>query len=49
MALSTVEADDVVVDQAESKQAIELSEEDSFRIWQNGPEVTRWETLPVQA
>jgi hypothetical protein len=49
MALSTLERDYVVVDQGELKQAIEVSEEDSFRIWQNGPEVTRWETLPVQA
>jgi peroxiredoxin len=38
----------VVVDQAELKQAIELGEEDFFPIWQNGPEVTRWDTFPVQ-
>jgi peroxiredoxin len=48
MVLSTVEGGLVVVDQAELKQAIELGEEDFFRIWQNGPEVTRWDTLPVQ-
>ena len=38
----------MAVDQAELERAIELGEEDFFRIWQNGPEVTRWETLPVQ-
>jgi peroxiredoxin len=48
MVPSTVEGGLVVVDQAELKQAIELGEEDFFRIWQNGPEVTRWDTLPVQ-
>lgn len=48
MVSSTVEGGTVAVDQAELKQAIELGEEDFFRIWQNGPEVTRWDTLPVQ-
>ena len=43
-----VEGGTVVVDQAELKQAIELGEEDFFRIWQSGPEVTRWDSLPVQ-
>jgi peroxiredoxin len=38
----------VTVDQTELEQAIELGEEDFFRIWQNGPEVTRWDALPVQ-
>jgi peroxiredoxin len=48
MAPSILEADGVVVDQAESKQAIELGEEGLFPIWQNRPEVTRWDTLPAQ-
>ena len=38
----------MVVDQTELNRAIELGEEDFFRIWQNGPEVTRWESIPVQ-
>jgi len=38
----------VVVDQAELERAIERGEEDFLRIWQNGPEITRWDTLPVQ-
>ncbi len=38
----------MAVDPAELKRAIDLGEEDFFRIWQNGPEVTRWDTLPVQ-
>jgi peroxiredoxin len=43
-----VEGGPLIVDQAELDRAIELGEEDFFRIWQNGPEVTRWDTLPVQ-
>ena len=38
----------MAIDRAELEQAIELGEEDFFRIWQNGPEITRWDTLPVQ-
>lgn len=38
----------VVVDQDGLERAIELGEEDFFRIWQNGPEVTRWDSVPVQ-
>jgi peroxiredoxin len=38
----------VAVDQSELEEAIVLGEEDFFRIWQNGPEVTRWDTIPVQ-
>ncbi len=44
----TVEGGMVDIDQAELEHAIALGEEDVFRIWQNGPEVTRWDTLPVQ-
>ena len=38
----------MAVDQTKLRRAIDLGEEDFFRIWQNGPEVTRWDTLPVQ-
>jgi peroxiredoxin len=48
MVLRTYKGGIVAVDQAELEHAIELGEEDFFRIWQSGPEVTRWDTLPVQ-
>lgn len=38
----------MVVNQEELQRAIEAGEEDFFHIWQNGPEVTRWDSLPVQ-
>jgi peroxiredoxin len=38
----------VVVDQVELERAVEIGEDDFFRIWQNGPEITRWDSLPVQ-
>jgi peroxiredoxin len=38
----------MAVDQSELARAIELGEKDFFRIWQSGPEVTRWDALPVQ-
>jgi peroxiredoxin len=48
MVRANVEGGEMDIDQAELEHAIELGEEDFFRIWQNGPEVTRWDTLPVQ-
>lgn len=38
----------MVVDQVELERAVEIGEDDFFRIWQNGPEITRWDSLPVQ-
>ena len=38
----------MAVDNVELDRAIALGEEDFFQIWQNGPEVTRWDVLPVQ-
>jgi peroxiredoxin len=37
------------IDRAELERAISQAEDDFFRIWQEGPEVTRWESLPIQA
>lgn len=37
-----------MVDQDELERALAIGEDDFFRIWQNGPEVTRWDALPVQ-
>ncbi len=38
----------MTVDQVEYERALQIGEDDFFRIWQDGPEVTRWEALPVQ-
>jgi peroxiredoxin len=38
----------MAVDQEQLDAAVSRAEEDFLRIWQSGPEVTRWETLPVQ-
>lgn len=37
-----------MVDQVELDRALAVGEDDFFRIWQNGPEATRWDSLPVQ-
>lgn len=37
-----------MVDQVELDRALAEGEGDFFRIWQNGPEATRWDSLPVQ-
>ncbi|MGI9666391.1 MAG: redoxin domain-containing protein [Acidimicrobiia bacterium] len=36
------------IDQAQLAIANDEAEDDFFRIWQQGPEVTRWDRLPVQ-
>lgn len=36
------------VDQTQLQEAIDQGEREFLEIWENGPEVTRWETLPVQ-
>ena len=37
-----------MVDQVELDRALAEGEDDFFRIWQSGPEITRWDSLPVQ-
>ena len=38
----------MAIDQAELDEAIATAEDEFLRLWASGPEVTRWETLPVQ-
>lgn len=38
----------MAIDQTELNQAIDAAEAEWFEIWTTGPEVTRWEALPVQ-
>ena len=38
----------MTIDRQELQEALTEAENDFFEIWQNGPEVTRWETLPIQ-
>ena len=38
----------MVVDQVELERAVAIGEDDFLRVWQNGPEITRWDSLPVQ-
>lgn len=38
----------MTTDQGEYDKAVSAAEEEWFDIWVHGPEVTRWETLPVQ-
>lgn len=39
----------MTIDQIALNRAIEEAEADFFEIWQAGPEVTRWDSVPVQA